>query len=578
MINFTRSHNYLSQNSSNHTDYGILDRFQTTMDVDQNETKTIRYRPSARDFNETWGDFVEKESIKKYLLLDATSEEDRRTIAQMNGVEEDWVKKNGEYDKSTYVQQKCYDLLHLVAKNNKRPFMCGHIEGWHRTGAVISLMTGKRIDPTTGVLSNALTFDDLISCIDTEKEKDIDKTVEGFADFLHNKLTGSVGHDKCEFVYKTSIMEVHYINVPSGKVDLDVILERLRAHSRAISDSKRGSACKSTAHMIAGLLKGVAGPGGNLDYEGSPIDDDSCIYSPSINISWAPRRKIGKKVLDNILENAESLAKGDLAEKDKDSVSKDSIEMRAFTLPGKLFSTAFVNYCKDPFDEKVSEKMKQEFTFKTCQDESVTISPPFLNTFQSMTMDPGKVGMKAMTTWMVNTAWYLPRIVHILYSSKNNKPLRSVGQDKAVHEICMYTIRYHGNAVGLINYHVDPILQKHYNSNQYSANTNSINLNVIAAALFICDTINIMLIHPDEFNNNVPDDKEKDEDKIKRVKDSIKTTASEVGLSLTSINTQKNQNLYSTNDIIHALGRFISCIILLVCNFYLRHHLLTNIC
>ena len=548
------------------------------MGVDQNQTKTIRYRPSVRGFKKTWGNFVENDPIKKYLLLDATSEEGRRTIAQMNGVENDWEKKNEEYDENTYVQQKCYDLLHLVAGNNKRPFMCGHIEGWHRTGAVISLMTGRRIDPTTGVLSDAFTFNDLRSCIDSEKEKDIDKTVKGFADFLHNKLTGSVGYDKCEFVCKPSTMEVHYINVPSDKVDLGVILERLRTRSRAISDSKRGSACRSTEHMIAGLLKDVAGSGSNLDYEGSPIDDDSIIYSPSISITWAPRRKIGRKVLDTMLENAESSAKKTLAGQDKDLVSEDTIEMRALNLPEQLFSPAFIDYCKSPFDENVSEKMKKEFSFETCEDDRITIRPPFLNTFQSMTMDPGKLGMKAMTTWMVNTAWYLPRIVHMLYSSKNNKALRAVGEDKAVHEICMYAVRYHGNAVGLINYHVDQILQVHYDSLTHSANTNATNLNAIAAALFICDAINIMLIHPDEFNNTPPDAKERDEDKIKRVKDSIKTTASEMALSLTSINTQKNKNLYSTNDIIHALGRFISCIILLVCNFYLRHNLLTNIC
>jgi hypothetical protein len=526
-----------------------------------NDIEYVQYRPSRDNFKKTWGEeLIKSEMVKEYLSLDATTKEGRLIIAKMNEVEEDWKKKDAEYTDVTFVQQKCYDLLHLVAKNDKRPFVCGHIEGWHRTGAVISLMTGKGIDPTTGVLSKDLSFDDFRRCIQLEGEQQPDPTVGKFQLFLHNKLTGSEGHDKCNFVEQTSSMTVYYINVSSEEEeDLEQILLRLRNHSLAISEQKRTSAKKSTEVMIADLMMSVNRLGTTSTEEDSAIDDNSCIYSPCIEITWAPRKKLQLKALQNAMDKAESILKENMATKrERDDISNDTIEMLTFSIPKKLFSTEFADYCKNPFNKMVSERMKQELSFKAVEKPSITISPPFLNTFRTMTMDPGKNGVKAMTTWMVNTCWYLPKIIHILYSQRNNVPLKMVGEERMVQETCMYAVRYHGNAVGLINYNVDLIVQKHYNKMPYSANTNSTStqLNIIAAALFISDTINITLTHPDEFND-VPVNNETDKQHIERVKRAIGNTALEMAAALSSINTGKKE-LYLANDIIHALGRFVS--------------------
>jgi hypothetical protein len=141
----------------------------------------------------------------------------------------------------------------------------------------------------------------------------------------------------------------------------------------------------------------------------------------------------------------------------------------------------------------------------------------------------------------------------------------------------MYAVRHHGNAVGLINYSTDLIIQKYYTRLPASATwTNTGALNIIPAAMFISDAINVMLIHPDEYpmeksqtneksnedeKIHSPNDDEKKKQeliKIKKIKDSIYKTGMEIASSLSSINAggSSDYTLYGPNDIIHALGLF----------------------
>ena len=112
----------------NRDDFGRLQRFQTLADSNV-DIKYVRYRPSKDGFSDGWGSaLIKLDEVRRYLSLDATTDEGRKEIAQMNWVGEQWKKINEEYDDNTHVQKKCYDLLHLVARNDKRPFMCGSID------------------------------------------------------------------------------------------------------------------------------------------------------------------------------------------------------------------------------------------------------------------------------------------------------------------------------------------------------------------------------------------------------------------------------------------------------------------
>ena len=534
----------------NRDDFGRLQRFQTLADSNV-DIKYVRYRPSKDGFSDEWGSaLIKLDEVRRYLSLDATTDEGRKEIAQMNGVGEQWKKINEEYDDNTHVQKKCYDLLHLVARNDKRPFMCGSIEGWHRTGAVISLMTGRCIGANTGALKKGLSWGDFSWLIQLEAGLQLDVTEQAFQDFLHAKLLGEEKdgkkYSKCAFISQPSNVTAWYISKSSEETDLPSILKGLRTHSESISEQKRTSSRRKVEIQIADLVLSIFSGTGD-----TAINDNCCTSSPSIPFVWAPRRKLGRKAVDSALKKAEDKLKTSFATgTEKSSISDDTKEMNAFTLPAILFDDDFDDYCKAPFQEAVSSKMKAKLTFKALDDANIELAPPFINSFLTMTMFTGKNGIKGMTTWMVNTCWFLPKIIHILYAEKHNLTLAEVGTQQAAKEMCQYAVRYHGNSVGLTNYNVDPIVKLHYPNITEQTYTNDQSINIIAAALFISDTINMILIHPNDIND-VPVDK----DNVDLVKDAMYKTGHGIAKALSAINTGEG-DFYQTKDIIHALGLF----------------------
>ena len=415
----------------NQYDFGRLQRFQTLADSNV-DIKYVRYRPSKDGFNEGWGStLIKSAEVRRYLSLDATTDEGRKEIAQMNGVGGQWKKVNEKYDDNTHVQKKCYDLLHLVARNDKRPFMCGSIEGWHRTGAVISLMTGRYIDANTGALIKGLSWGDFSWLIkQLEAGKQLNVTVEAFQDFLHTKLLGEEKdgekYSKCAFISQPSNVTAWYISRSSEVTDLRSILKGLRTHSESISEQKRTSSRRKVEIQIADLVLSIFSDTGD-----TAIDDNCCTSSPSIPFVWAPRRKLGRKGVESALKKAEDKMRTTMATgTERSSISDDSKEMNAFTLPKILFDDEFTDYCKAPFQEAVSSKMKAKFTFKALDNAEIELAPPFINSFLTMSMFTGRNGIKGMTTWMVNTCWFLPKIIHILYAEKHNLTLAEVGQYK----------------------------------------------------------------------------------------------------------------------------------------------------
>jgi hypothetical protein len=541
----------------NHDDFGRLQRFQTLADSNV-DIKYVRYRPSKKGFSEGWGTTLIKSSeVQSYLLLDATTDEGRNKIAQMNGVGGEWEKANNKYDDNTHVQDKCYDLLHLVAKNNKRPFMCGSIEGWHRTGAVISLMTGRHINPNTGALTEDLSWGAFSWLIQLEAGKQLNVTVEAFQAFLHTKLLGGekdgIKYTKCAFVGQPSNVTAWYISKSSEAKDLGSILGGLRTHSRNISVFKRTSSKRKVEIQIADLIMSIFSNTGD-----TAIDDNCCTSSPDIKLVWAPRRKLGRRAVESALKKAEDKMRTSMAtDKERERISGNTKEMNAFTIPPILFDDEFADYCKAPFQEAVSSKMKARLTFEALEDPELELAPPFINSFLTMSIYTGKNGIKGMTTWMVNTCWFLPKIIHILYAEKHNLTLAEVGTVQAAKEMCQYAVRYHGNSVGLTNYNVDQIVKLHYLNIPNQHYTNEESINIIAAALFISDTINTILIHPNDIND-VPIEEGNDK-YVDLIKDAMYKTGHGIAMALTTINTRNagEGDFYQTKDIIHALGLFI---------------------
>jgi len=573
--------------------------FKTTKDEKQ---AVIRYRPCGNDFDEAWGELMNKDSnnyketLLHYLQLDATTDNGRKEIAKMNGVLDEWERIVNQFKKETTIQKKCYELLRLVVRKKARPVLCGHIEGWHRTAAMISLMTGKEIDPTTGVLSKDMSFMDLKDTMPNSSQLMKNETFsspERYQKFLNEKLTPTQEglHEQFEFVAKKSCVTIRYISVPGEVSSIDFILEQLRKHSKSISDRKLGSQKKGADVLIGELISDTTSKAKPLGC----IDDDNYFYDPSFKELespqlWHPMKRLKPKALTEQLEEAKAeiekskrKAGKALAEQQEDAKAKMEeakeeveesktesgetfitdidieIEKKAMGFTNLLFDDKFVDYCTKPFDDVVIKRMRELWSVPVEGMEGMKLKPPFVNKFITLTRHPGKNGTKALNTWVANTAYFLPKIIHILFAEKLNKPLYQVGEEKVVVDMCLYAVRYHGNSYGLTNVLVHGMAGKNYKTLPYAAHTNysNGNINIIAAALMVCDMYNATLTHPDEFTNNVTKAKHAKteiEDEIERIKNAMSKSATETMTAFSSIRVR--DSTATVNDIIHALGLF----------------------
>jgi hypothetical protein len=550
-------------------DFGELQSFTS---VELKGTGTcIRYRPKCDNFTEEWGD-LNTDSINPdvdiltYLKLNATTEEGRAGIAKMNGVTTRWDEKVKAHNDQTTVQEKCYDLLCLVVDNGKRPVLCSHIEGLHRAGAMISLTTGRKIDCFTGVLSELLSFEYFLDILDDPSQYDNDdnfKSADPFQRFLHDKLLGTNGSDKCEFVGDYSNVTVRYISAASDKSDINSILDRLRKYSQVISDHKVVSQKKGADRYIGELIFEITSQG-----KPSSLDNDNYHYDPDLTIPpetvlWEPRKQYKPSQLSKQLAKAtkelESNRKKLLDEKlTEREISQSAIEKQAMGLPDITFDSKFENYCSKPFDDNTNKEMKELWTFPVVGHDKMTIKPPFINKFSTLVNNPGPHGTKALNTWIANTCWFLPKIVHILFADKLNKPIKCIEGRNEVKQMCLYAVRYHANAYGLSNVLVDGMSKRNYPNMSYAAHTNSPSVNVIAAALMVCDVINVTLTHPGEFlahsQQKAVHSQAEINLEIANTKRLMSQCVNETSKAFSSIRVRTSTA--STTDILHALGLF----------------------
>ena len=554
-------------------DFGELQSFTS---VELKGTGTyIRFRPKGDEFTESWGQLdaaggIDPDgNISRYLMMNATTEEGRAGIAHMNGVTELWDEKVKGHNDKTTVQQKCYDLLCLVVDNGKRPVMCSHIEGLHRAGAMISLTTGKEINSSTGVLSKPLSFKYFLDVLVNPSQYDHDikfNSTEHFQQFLHNKLVGTEGFDKCDYVGDPSTVTVRYISVASDKCDINSILERLRRYSQTISDHKIVSQKKLADRYIAELIHDITLPNkqSSLDIDNYHYDPDFTI--PPNEVLWEPRKQVKPAQLTKQL----AMAKEALISDRKAALKKfvdvtltnkeilpSAIEKEAMGLPDITFDPRFENYCKRPFDENTNKEMKELWTFPVVGDDKKTIKPPFINKFSTLVINPGTHNTKALNTWIANTCWFLPKIVHILFAEKLNKPVTCV-EGEEVKQVCLYAVRYHANSYGSGNVQVHGMAKLNYPNIPHATHTNSPNVNVIAAALMVCDVINVTLIHPEEFEQTCRRKVAHSQADINMAIASTKRDMSEcVGETSKAFSSIRVRNSKANiTDILHALGSF----------------------
>ena len=181
-----------------------------------------------------------------------------------------------------------------------------------------------------------------------------------------------------------------------------------------------------------------------------------------------------------------------------------NVEQIAFKFYHYLATEEYCAYCKDPFCDENRSNVLRHFTYSSVDDEEVTLSPPFLNSYKSLIFDPKEPSQ--LTTWTMNAIYFIPRIVHLLYAQREDRPLVQMPRHPICCTFALYAVRYHSNNFGMSNGQCHGVVATNlYKGLNHTATTCVFPNDIISAAILIVDTFNVALTHPEEWSSSKSD-------------------------------------------------------------------------
>ena len=498
----------------------------------------ISHRPNGA-FKSSWGsDLLNKE--KEYLKINARTNEGQMKIAIAHNVKTEWEAHIREFDSNTPIATKCFKLRKLVSERGFGfKFRIGLEEGGHRGGAAIQALTGSRIDDTTGIISGPgnLTYKDMTD--GGHMNFDEVPNTGTFQDQVQLALSG-----RCQWFDEISYVRVKYVSTDIPDITIETVLSDLKTVSEQLSDNKIKSVRKA-----AWIKIGELGRNALLHVDVNNIDHIPDTSTARFDATKLTSAAAARKLIAATIKNQDAL-------KEQDDLS---IEHGAFGVNHWLCGQDYTDYCANPFDSDLESKFINQFTFPSIDDKEIKLSPPFLNTHQGLT----QIIPSQITTWTINSAFFYPKIIHLLFADKMNIPLNDTVKSKQCCEMAAYAARYHSNNFGLTNCVPHGVMSELYSNLTTSPMLNSLQLNIIGAAIFIGDTFNTALCHPNQF---WPEKFRSEEEAKEEALNDMKCMASTLD---TMYSTMKGNNIVlGIGDVIHNLGTLFLFSLIICSNLY----------
>ena len=280
-------------------------------------------------------------------------------------------------------------------------------------------------------------------------------------------------------------MEVKWISTQIKDIPASVVLDAFKEYSKQTSDNKYQSVRKNSFVIIGNM-----GRSDLLD-----LDEKDYVHRP--DTSKAAR--FVKTKFQSPPQAKESLAKA--TDKKLNSIDNDAmnVEQIAFEWYHYMATEEYRDYCKAPFRDEHRSNVVRHFTFPSIDDAKVTLSPPFLNSYKSLLFDPKESWQ--LTTWSMNAMYFIPRIIHLLFAQKEDRPIDEMAEDATCYEFALYTARYHSNTFGMSNGQCHGVMASDlYMKLSHTSLTCVSSNDIISAALLIVDTFNVSLTHPEEWS------------------------------------------------------------------------------
>ena len=416
------------------------------------------YRPQGTEVLDNWGmSVIESKEFREAVVCDPKTDKGRLTIAKYHQVEREWKAKRQKYEPSTPGYVKNYDLLYLVADESKEPHRSGWDEGLHRNLAAVQALTCSKVCPVTGILEepgslkvqhfldvgikplrgNPPTDEELLAC----NEK------------IHSGETPS------PYFAKEIVVDMSWIKPTVNSVS--TILDARRIISKHRSDSKILSVRKDSFKLIGELGKQFI----------LSVPAQSRTNRPNTSGHPAPPlQREGKANVEKLLQKARN-------------------EQRAFPGFRDLHKKEFIDYCTDPFDARNEQEIIKCLSYPAVENASLTLSPPYLNTFDSLAKGPGNGDF--IKTDYANAILLLPKIIHYLKADESNTIVTKTVQDPSIGQLILYGLRYQTN---LYKSKLTPhgAIEAIYNMRS-TANIIEKPNHILAAGITIVDTINTAL-------------------------------------------------------------------------------------
>ena len=484
----------------------------------------ISHRPQDST-SVTWGTEV-LEKYSEYLKTDARTDAGRSQIAMINNVEVQWMELTSKYNEKTPIAKKCYELARLVAKEGSGfNVRFGHSEGFHRGGSSIQALTGSKIDTLTGVISapSALAYTDfeIYGLMGPDERQD----GRDFQDVVETALKGP-----CLFFDRTSYVGVKWIKTAICDEPIKTILDAFKKTSEQISNNKITSARKSATVLIGNLGRDALDSITTVELSHTP-NTTSHIFAQTV-ITNKPGAK--KKIAVARTKKA--------AAKDEEGVN---VEAQAFGLYQYLVEEEFKAYCSDPFNEENEKRVVKQFSFPAMENKDVVLSVPYVNSHKSLLQNPPEITQ--LNTWTMNAIFFLPKVIHFLWSDQMNKPLDGAASSVECQQLALYGVCYHSNNFGVGNASGHGAMEHLYDLLDFKTFTTAYPNDIISAACFITDTINTALVHPREWLTIKGEKKASEDSLLKLVRDS--------GLLLDTIYSSIKSGL-TVNDVIFNFGEY----------------------
>ena len=133
---------------------------------------------------------------------------------------------------------------------------------------------------------------------------------------------------------------------------------------------------------------------------------------------------------------------------------REEIE-NALQLTPFLYTDDCENYCKGPFDkdncDKLLNKLQVSSVLNETGDVVVSLKPPFVISYKTMSIDAGKGENQRATAEMVNKWYLLPKFIHLLIANKRNQSIKDASKEPVIARLALYAIRHHVHNYGFSN-------------------------------------------------------------------------------------------------------------------------------